>query len=200
MKKQMLILFLITISALVDAQTAATKYANRFFKSYEDYIAGKPVEEATVASWKANSVEVKTKGAQEKVKISKLPYSWFVNEGGMLMRVFDGDLYYVVIDGPISYYIKSDEGTAGFASDGYHLHGKFTDSFPSDYYSETPNGKIAKLSGKKLGVYLKKYDLEKQYNKDPEFKREMRDCVQCWQSKKAHKKIKYIKLVNEKMK
>lgn len=197
MKKQTLFVFLIFISIAVNAQN---KNAARFFASYEDFRADKPVEGPTVIKFTSKNAEVKTNGITEKVKISKLPHAWFVNADGMLMRIYEGDLYYMLVDGPVSFYIKASEGSAGYAKDGFFIANKYTDQWPMEYYSETATGEVKKLKQKHLDVYLEKYGLEKQYDKDPEFKREMKDCVLCWQAKKTNKMIKYIQIVNEKMK
>jgi len=201
MKKQILfILFTLFITAVNAQGEAAKNYANQCFNSYEDFVAGKPIEGKVVKAWTSKNVELSVNGSVEKVKIADLPFNWFVNEDGMLMRVYNKELYYVLVHGPISFYVWSEEGKAGFASDGFFMVGKFTDTFPNDFYSLTPNGDIEKLSEGILGKYLDQYGLSEQYDNDPEFKRERTDCVNCWLHKKASKKIKYIQILNEKMK
>lgn len=203
MKKQIFVLFFLAISAFATSQITVTagKHQYKFFKSYEDYKADKPVDGIKVNSCKGSSVEYTENGTKQKCKASKLPYTWFCNDEGILMRVFDGDLYYVVVDGPLSFYIKSGDGTVSKPDNSdYVIGGKFSDSYPDEYYSLTPNGAIEKLKNKVLEEYLEKYNLTSQYENDPKYKREMKDCVMCWQNKKTNKKIKYIKLINEKMK
>ena len=203
MKKQILLLFFIAISAFANSQITVTagKHQYKFFKSYEDYKSDKPVEGIKVSVVKGSTVEYTESGTKKKEKASKLPYSWFCNSEGMLMRVFDGDLYFVVVDGPISFYMKSGDGTVSKPDNSdYVIGGKFSDSYPDEYYSLTPNGAIEKLKNKILDEYLEKYNLTSQYENDPKYKREMKDCVMCWANKKTNKKIKYIKLINEKMK
>jgi hypothetical protein len=203
--RQAILVYLIIVPALfAPGQTTviAGKLAGKFFKSSEDYLAGKSIDGAELNTWKeyASSVEMTENGVKQKVKISKLPYLWFCNSEGMLMRVFDGDLYYAVVTGPLSFYIKTSEGTVFLSGGNYTLTGKFSDSWPNEYYSLGPDGAIEKLKGKVLEDYLEKYGMKSQYDKDPQFKREAKDCVLCWQEKKTNKMIKYVKLLNEKMK
>ena len=203
MKKQILLVLFIATAFFVNAQVTVTagKHQYKFFKSYEDFKSDKPVDGIKVNSWKSSNVEYIENGAKQKAKISKLPYVWFCNDEGMLMRVFDGDLYYVVADGPITFYIKASDGTVSKPDNSdYVITGALSDSWPTEYYSLTPNGQIEKLKDKVLEEYLAKYNLTSQYDNDPQYKREKKDCVMCWQNKKTDKKIKYIKLINEKMK
>ena len=203
MKKQLFLLFFIAISVFAYSQITVTagKHQYKFFKTYEDYKSDKPVEGIKVNNCQGTSVEYIENGTKQKCKASKLPYSWFCNNEGMLMRVFDGDLFYVVADGAICFYIKVGDGTVSKPDNSdYIIGGKFSDSYPSEYYSLTPNGVIEKLKDKVLEEYLEKYNLTSQYENDPKYKREMKDCVMCWANKKTNKKIKYIKLINEKAK
>ncbi len=184
-------------------QIVQGKHANRFFNSAEDYINDKPIDGVKLTKWKeyTSTVEYTEKGVDQKIKASKLSYSWFCNSEGMLMRVFDGDIYYAVVVGKMCFYIKSSEGTISKTGENsYVLSGKFSDSWPSEYYSLNTNGQIEKLKEKILEEYLEKNGLKDQYDNDPNYKRERKDCVLCWQEKKTNKMIKYIKLLNEKMK
>lgn len=177
------------------------KHAKKFFKSYEDYLADTPIEGVKLIELKPSSLKYSDNGTDQKVKASKLTYNWFCNEDGILMRVFDGDIYYVVVDGPISFYIKRNEGTVVKPDkQDYNIGGELSDSYPKEYYSLTPNGPIEKLKESILEEYLDKYNLRKNYDTDPAYKREARDCVMCWQNKKTNNQIKYIKIINSKMK
>lgn len=201
-KKIFLTLFVIT-SMFVNAQITITagKHQYKFFKTYEDFKTDKPVDGIKINNCSGSTIEYTENGVKQKSKASKLPHSWFCNNEGMLMRVFDGDLYYVVADGALTFYIKVGDGTVSKPDNSdYVIGGKFTDSYPTEYYSLTPNGTIEKLKDKVLEEYLEKYNLTSQYENDPAYKREKKDCVMCWANKKTNKKIKYIKLINEKMK
>ena len=177
------------------------KYAKEFFKSYEDYAAGTPIEGVKLKELKSSSIKYTENGTEQKAKASKSPYAWFCNEDGMLMRIYDGDIYYMVVDGPISFYIKSGDGKVWKPdSYDYNISGELSDSYPNEYCSLTPNGPIEKLKENFLEEYLTKYNLKNAYDKDPKYRREGKDCVMCWQNKKSNKQIKYIKLLNEKMK
>src|SRR5688572_6715109 len=125
MKKQILFVLFTILTTAVNSQVDSQKknYANQCFNSYEDYVAGKPLEGKVIKTWTSKNVELSANGTTEKVKIADLPFHWFVNEDGMLMRVYEKELYYVLVQGPISFYIWSEEGTAGYASNGFHLDG-----------------------------------------------------------------------------
>ena len=113
MKKQIFLIFFITTVIYSSGQITITAGKNQydFFKSYEDFKADKPVAGIQVTMCKGSTVEYTENGTKQKAKASKLPYSWFCNSEGMLMRVFDGDLYYVVADGAFCFYIKVGDGT-----------------------------------------------------------------------------------------
>lgn len=204
MKKTLIVIVLGLISCFSFSQitVVAGKHANKFFKSAEDFMNDKPIDGVKLTKWVdySSSIEFSENGASQKVKISKLQYTWFCNYEGMLMRVFDGDLYYTVVIGKMCFYIKSNEGTISKTSeDTYVLSGKFSDSWPAEYYSLTSTGPIEKLKEKTLEEYLEKNGLKSQYDNDPKYQRERKDCVMCWQEKKTNKMIKYVKLLNGKL-
>lgn len=200
MKKTLATLGLALISFILASQTNCN---NSFYKTPEDYLAGKPITGVTLTKWKdySSTVEYTDNGTAQKEKVSKLQYNWFCNEGGILMRIYDGDLYYAVEIGPLCFYIKASMGTIRFGGkDNYSISGKFSDSWPDEYYSLTPTGHIEKFKEKILEEYLEKNNLKSEYDSDPDFKRQAKDCVLCWQSKKTNKMIKYTKLLNKKLK
>jgi hypothetical protein len=202
MKKQILSLLFVAFIAITNGQTKSNDpIYNKFFKTYEDYKANKGVDGMKFINLKGTTVEYSENGTMQKQKPSKLAYAWYTDHNGMLMRVFDGDLYYVLADGAICFYIRVGDGTVSYSSDSdYSIGGKFTDSYPEEYYSLTINGAIEKLKNKVLEESLEKYNLTSQYENDPKYKRERSDNVMGWANKKTNKKIKYIKLINEKVK
>jgi len=190
-------------SALSQAQTtqAEIKPAKKFFKSYEDFKAKKPIEGMKLVSFKASSIEFTENGKEQKQKGSKITYTWFCNDYGMLMRVFEGDVYFVVVDGALCYYIKRGEGTVIKPVEGDYIFNPITsDPFLPEYYSETPNGPIIKLKEKVMDGYLEKYRLKDQFDKDPLYQREAKDCVWCYKNKLHCRNVKYIRLIGERMK
>lgn len=200
MKKSILTLVLGLLSLISFSQTATKdERANQFFNSAEDYLNKRAVDGVKLIKWKeySSTVEFSENGTTQKVKDSKLTYPWFCNANGTPIRVFDGNLYYALAIGPICFYIKNNEGAVNEYGS---ISGKFSDSWPNEYYSLTPTGPIEKLKPKILDEYLEKYKLKSQFDNDPSFKREMKDCVLCWQDKKTRKMIKYVKILNEKMK
>lgn len=197
MKKIKLSFLAFLFTYLVNAQTS-----HKFFNSYEDYVAGKAVEGVVLKKMKdfSSSIEITENGTDQKVKASALKYPWFQNDY-ILIRAFDGDFYNVVVAGKLCFYIKVGEaGVYNNGKGGFTFSPKFSDSWPDEYYSVGTNGPIEKLKGKILEEYLEKNGLLSQYENDPLFKREAKDCVRCWQEKKTKKNIKYVTLLNEKLK
>ena len=115
------------------------------------------------------------------------------------MRVFDGDIYYVLVDGKICHYVKRSEGQVGYSGPGTLIITRYSpdDKLPGDYFSETINGEIKKLKGKDLDKLLEQYGLKDQYDAD-KVKREAKDSVDGYNSKGITKTSKYIKLINAK--
>ena len=112
MKKQILTLLFAVIVILINGQTKLDYQPyNKFFKTYEDYKSIKPVDGIIFVNLKGTSVEYNENGTKQKKKPAELPYSFFCDHNNMLMRAFDGDLYYVVADGAICFYIKVGDGT-----------------------------------------------------------------------------------------
>lgn len=202
MKKYILLFLFIAIAVFSKAQITviAGKHASKFFKSYEDYKADKPIEGIKLESFQGKKLEYTENGTKQKAKASSLPYQWFCNIDGTLVRSFNGDFYFMIIDGPISFYIKTAEGNVYDQGEAGYVIRQTGEYYPVEYYSLTPNGTIEKLKDKVLEEYLEKYNLMSKYENDPAYKREMKDCVACYQNKKTNKKIKYIKIVNKKMK
>jgi hypothetical protein len=199
-----LFILLITLVSYASAQTTDSinniKNSGKFFKSYDDYKAGIPIEGISIEfmSQYGSKFSINNNGKISKVKDSELPYNWFYNatiEFGSfterLMRVFDGKVYYVVIAGPISYYVGAEDAT-------WHSHEKIfflnTQTTDYDYYSETINGKIKPLSKGALAELLKKYNLKEKYDSDKIVVERKFDVFR----KEAEKKEKYIKMMNEK--
>lgn len=197
MKKQLIVSFLVLMSFLINAQI---KNRNQFFKTYEDFKDNKPVENISINKWKATSVEYVENGAEKKEKISKLSYAWFCNEQGVLMRVFEENLYYVLTEGSMTLYVKAKDGSImkQEGSDYYIVGPNIEGFFPAEHYSISPNGPIEKLKDKVLDEQLERYNLTAQYENDREYKRERSDTVIGWASKKLNKKVKYIRMTNSK--
>lgn len=200
MKKQILSLLFIGVIAFANGQTKPND-DSKFFNSYQDYKDHKPIAGITVNQVEKTSVEINNNGKTERVKASKLPSAFFTNINGMLMRVFDNDIYYVIVDGPLCYYIKRSESQVGYSGPGQlSVTRNSPDDFAAaDYYSETINGEIKKLKDKVLDEYLEKANLKSQYEKD-DVKREAKDSVDGYKSKLKTKTAKYVKLINEKIK
>lgn len=210
--KKILTLVLLGFNLILNAQTdlgvEIDKRAGKFYKSYEDYlkdesIAGVNLKEMSDNGW---TLEITENGKTEKYKDTKVPYSWFCNLQGILMRVYDGNIYYVIIEGPLCYYAKYREAWVGHSvyvktkklcSDYSYLPN--SNSSFSDYYSETINGEIKIFSNKYFKELLEKYGLKEQFEED-KIKREMKDSVMNIKNKEWNKRIKYIRLIFEKFK
>jgi len=51
-------------------------------------------------------VKIEKDGKTEECSASELPYYWLCNNEGVLMRVWDGRIYYVIIEGSMLYYAE----------------------------------------------------------------------------------------------
>lgn len=206
-KKVLLTLTLSVVSLFSFAQAT-----NKFYNSVEDYQNKKPLDgyEIQANSWRmvmgSESFEVKENGTSDRKKLSKLPADLFTY-GGSLMRRYDGHCYYVLIAGPVCYYILKNEaevygnGSQFFVSHipNIDANGRDIGGTPSDYYSETITGEINKLKSKVLEKYLTQYALLESYEKDKP-KREAKDSKDAYFTKEVNRVVKYLLLINEKMK
>jgi hypothetical protein len=199
MQKSMLTFLAILMTSFTYGQPE-TDASGKFYNSYQDYLDKKPIPGIDVYGVGLGSVEVKNNGIPEKFKDTKLPSAFFTNSNGMLMRAFEDYMYYVLVDGPLCYYLKRVEGIVNITPQGQFSYSRnYRDDVTFDYYSETTSGEIKKLKDKVLDSYLEKYNLTAQYKSDKP-KREMEDNVDDYKSKLKNRTAKYIKLINEKMK
>lgn len=202
------VLLLLSISYSAQIIFNPDKRVNKFFTSYNDYVNDKSIEGIKLKSLGhyGTTIELEKNGVIEKIKESKNPYTWFCNEQGILMRVFDGNLYYVIIDGPICYYVKKEQAWAGFnvnvtlnkVEDEIYVMPTGNEPY-KEYYSETINGEIKVFKNSMFDEYLEKYGLKEQYEAE-KLKREVKDSVLDYKNKEWRKKNRYKKLINEKMK
>jgi hypothetical protein len=204
MKKISLIILMSIVSLLLNAQrdVVVGKHPNKFFNSYEDYKADKPIAGVVLTKWNDYSPfksEISENGKTVTLKDLKGKYLWFCDDQGVLIRFYDNDLYHVIIDGGFTYYVVSSKSrVARYGDSEFDLSSRL-DSPLADRYSETPNGEIKKFKMSILMEYLEKYGLKEQYDSD-KIKREAKDNVGMYELKQQTKMLKYIKLLNEKMK
>lgn len=180
--------------------------ARKFYKSFDDYKADKAIEGIKLKElyFFGTTIEIENNGKIEKIKESKNPYSWFCDTEGLLMRVVDGTLYYVLTEGPICHYVKKEQAWVGYnivngAFDGVLLYSPTGNEPYKEYYSETINGEVKQFKDKMFDELLEKYGLKEQYEAD-KLKREMKDSVMDYKNKEWRKRLKYKKLINDKMK
>lgn len=172
-----------------------------FFKSYEDFIAQKPVEGIKLErmseyGW---NVEVNQNGKVEKIKDSKIPYAWFC-KGYNLMRVYEKEIYYVIDIGQLCFYVRCRESSIKMYDDGTYYMSPSEGEVFKEYYSEGINGEIKVLKDKVFEDYLEKYGLKEAFDKEKKPKREMKDSVLGYKNKEWNVVIKYKKLLIQKMK
>jgi len=170
------------------------------YKTSEDYYNNKPIPDSDWLPWKSSSrINTIKNGKIEEKKISEIGVDWFSDANGILMRRVEKTLYRVIVDGPVCYFVefgngealKNPDGTFDFATSMFS--GKYF-----EYYSMTLNGEIESWSDKILEKYLKEYGWLEQY-KAEKIPREMKDSVWDVESRKINKKLKYLKMVNEKL-
>jgi hypothetical protein len=182
------------------------------YKSLEDYKAKKAIPDYSVmpATFRntlgKETIEINKSGSKDRMKVSELPGQFLTelpeSEGGVLMRVFDNEMYYVITDGPICFYVKKADG------DVYNLHGPSAyskqltsglyffarqDGF-MEYYSEGITGEIKKLKESELEKRLEAKGLKAKYEADKP-KREKKDSVYDYQTKLKNWTAKYIRML-----
>ena len=133
----------------------------------------------------------------------KLPYAWFYNvrmDNGNytehLMRVFDGKIYYVILDGSISYYVGAHDATwHSYTEESFMVNTGSSRLY--DYYSETIGGDIKEMTNDAMDDLLKKYGLKDQYDAE---KIDAKKSSYAYFGKEKDKRMRYVKLMNEKAK
>lgn len=97
----LLILFTLNSSS---QNSFGDKRATLFFNPYEDYQQNKSIVGVKLKemSQYGTTVKIEKDEKTEEYKDSKIPYAWFCNNQGMLMRVFNGKVYYVIIEGTVT--------------------------------------------------------------------------------------------------
>lgn len=193
----------------VIASTGLTKgqniNTNKFYKTPADFLNNTPIEGYSIKndSWSylmgfGESIVLFKNGVKDKVKLSNLPSPWFSygDDGLLLMRAFDGNLYYVLAEGPLCYYLNINTNRVSVDKSGViQLTDQSGRGLYKNYYSETSNGEILKLKDKNLNKYLVKYNLKKKYDAEKMKRNTSNDYL-----KRSFKYIKYINLLNEQMK
>jgi hypothetical protein len=183
--------------------------AQNFYKSIADYNAGKPMENVMVASgsWRMvmgrETVELEKDKTTERTKLSNLPSELFTYNG-KLMRVYDGHLYYVLVEGKYCYYVmKNESQVTGNCPSFFIYHEVQLDPNGKDignvrdYFSESITGEIDKLKNKKLKDFLKEKGLDTQFDTE-EPKREKKDSKDSFISKEINRNAKFIAVLNSK--
>jgi hypothetical protein len=173
-----------------------------FYESINDYNSNKAVDglELKLYSYKGgNNIVVFRNGVEEKAKISELAQYFICNEQGMLMRIVENDLFIIVARGVLCYYVQYGYGRATKLSDGSYYFSPNADDKFFDKCSDGIEGEIKDFKDSKLIDLLKANDLYEEYEAD-KIKREMKDSVWGYRNKVLSKRVKFIKLLNKKLK
>jgi hypothetical protein len=145
----------------------------------------------------SRDIKIDKKGKVEKVNLKDLSDYFISDQNGMCMRVYDADLFIVVIEGPYCYYFRDADANVHKSDDGtFSISRTDPEKLPMTFYSETIKGPIEKNADKKLEDLLKQYNLEDQYKKEKP-KREMKDSVDEYNSKEKNRDIKYYIMIND---
>ncbi|MES2762132.1 MAG: hypothetical protein V4677_07995 [Bacteroidota bacterium] len=131
---------------------------NLFYASPDDYknakpIAGYEIEDGSFFNGNFGAgFKVKNGGDATKTKLSELPSQFFTYNynsdwlkfNDRLMRSYKGDVYVIIVNGPICYY--------------------YAFPFPEkQYYSETISGDLKRYDRDVIEKYCKQYDLLEDY-------------------------------------
>ncbi|MCD6019492.1 MAG: hypothetical protein K0S53_2613 [Bacteroidetes bacterium] len=203
--KKLLSIFLLLCSLTISAQLGKTikvpKTAGKFYKTFEDFENNKPVEGINFVNItpRALSIEVNKGGQVEKLKDSEIPYEWFCDYFGNLIRVYDKEMYYVIIDGPLCHFVRCAEANVIPTQTENLIFSPKPDEVFKEYYSEKIDGEIKKFKDSMFDEYLEKFALKEQF-KEEKLKREAKDSVLDYKNKEWNKRYKYKLLINEKLK
>jgi hypothetical protein len=175
--KKLLIIFLFFLSF-----DSIGQENNRFYASYEDYLAGKYIPDWKLAdnSWIQDfggkeSFKVIHNGSTDRKKLGDLPSELYTHDN-ILHRTFNKECYTVYLVGPICLYTPI---------------GTFV-----EYYSSGIAGQMKKVTKKYFEQLLKEHDLLNQY-KGENVKREFKDTPGSYDTKIMEKDIKYLKIINQ---
>ena len=199
MKNILAALFLLITGPAVFAQSATSNACNKsFYKSYEDYKNGVAVEGVSVVRQEYSIIYFTQNGTEQRVGPNKLPYQWFCNQSGTLMRVVENRMYYVLADGAVCLYIEADENTVSkrIPRGDYQISNAYVGRYPAEFYSLTANGKIEKLKMKTFNTILEKYSLKSQFEEDTEYKKIYGDGPFDILNKESNKILKFINMIN----
>ncbi len=174
-----------TLMAFLSMNIIYAQTKNLFYASVEDYKNEKPMEGYSIVkdSWRhilgaGTILKVLTGNVEEKKKLKELPSIYFTYNNWFI-RVWDNEMYIVIVEGSLCYY-------AAYAANNVQ------------YLSETITGELIKFSEKTFNKYLKKYDLLDNYEKDKP-KREFKDDVNDYFNRTVERNKKYVVLINEKI-
>ena len=161
------------ITFQLDAQTSG-----RFYASWDDLSEKKHIEGYEITGISSSRLFITTKEGEKKTKLNEAP-SEIYTINGQTLRSGKKTCYIVLLEGPMCCYVQ-------YFSQGHTA------------YSETIEGEIIYGAAKGLEKQLKKLDLFDEYIKDRP-KREFNDSVNGYFNKELSWRIKYFKIVNEKL-
>lgn len=174
---------LFIILAILFASSSRAQTNNRFFASYEDYLADKFIEGYEIESYSwtrsfggSESFKIKHNDVSERKKMTELP-SQYLTYAYTLHRTWDGDCYMVLYPGKSALYAWIGDNTGIYTSDGI-------------------TGAIKKFSQKDFEKRLEDRGLLKQY-KDDKPKRQARDTPSSYYTKVIDRDIRYLRMLDE---
>lgn len=204
------IIVLITFCFFNSLIFAATDY--RFYATMDDFKNDKPIAgiEIVPNSWLTvfgtESLQLITPKGVDRVKIAKFPSQLFTYEGELL-RGYNSSRYYVLEEGALCYYLAYDmfkvhynglftEKVNLYSRTTVDVNGKIVKPKLIDFYSETINGDIKKLTNKILNNYLASNNLLSAYEKDKPVS-EKGETLDYKIQKQVNRIIKYFILMNK---
>lgn len=179
--------------------------AGYMYNSLKDYYDNKPIANLRMKHTSFTYDDVSGErmifienGVEKKFNAKDMEGKVISTSEGFAVRIQDKHCYILVIDGPICYY-WSMQGSVYRRGENQFYFVENLEGKTIDHYSLTNSGVITKLENKEYNSWLEKYGLKEQYDSE-KIKREMKDTVTGYMNKEQAKKIKYLLLINEKMK
>ena len=185
---------LVTLITICFLSTISFGQKNLFYASTDDYIAGKPIPGYEIVDGSYSNgtfgVTFKVKNGDQttKIKLSELPSEFFSYASiytypkyiDCFMRSYKGDVYMVIVNGPICLYSYFQ--------------------FPErQYYSESITGKLKKYDRNVIEKFCKEYNLYDSYKNDHPKLKASTTAEERINNNLQHD-AKYFELINKKIK
>jgi hypothetical protein len=188
-------------SAKADSFRKLYPNACYIYNTAEDYYNNNPIPNMEWHVWNSGSqIEIARYGHNDMERLSEVSNFWYSDQNGFLVRNFQNRLYRVVVDGPMCYYVEVFNGEVYKDTDTTFYFSPSPGSGKYfEYYSMSVKSDLKVWSDKIFENYLKDFGLYDQY-KSEIVPRYTKDSVWDLETRRINKKLKFLRMVNAKLK